>query len=928
MWVVASRRPLLAPSIAFASGACAGLAGITFPAWLAPALLLALSPPAAPAAFAVAGWTAAAASRAPSRSPPEGPTAIEGVVASVPTPAGERIRFLLRDRDRLGHEVLSPPLAWPLSLGDRVRIVARLEAPQGPRNPGGRDPAFHLAARGVSFRTTATLPPVRVSRPSPLAALERARERFAEAAEVLPPRERGVVRAIGTGDRGALDPATSLSFARSGLAHVLAVSGFHLVVVAFGLERLLRALLLRVEAVASRWDARRLSAAAAIPVAVLYALATGAQVPVLRAAVAALAAFAGVLLDREPDPLNTLALAALALLAAEPGALLDASLQLSFAAVAGLVLWAGPMRRGLPLPRPAPGTWRARLVEPLVAGACATAAASLATAPVLALHFRQVPLLGVLANVAGLPVGSALTVVAAMAAAAGAISPALATPFLWAAHPLASILLALSDAAAAPSWGTLGVGSPGPPAAAAALALAILAGRTAGPRRAALAAAAAACVLLPAEARRLSARIRGGLEVTFLSVGQGDAALLRLPDGSAALVDGGGSADGSYDPGARDVLPLLRDLGVGRLAAVFVSHPHPDHALGLGAVAFSIPADHLFTNGEPGGEAVRAALAPWPRPIPLWPGDAWERAGVRFEVSGGARSGLGTNDASLVLRVTYGATAFLFPGDLETRGEGAAVARGGLRADVVKVPHHGSRSSSSAAFVAAVAPRFAVVSLGRGNPYGFPHAEVVARWRAAGAVVLRTDGGAIRFLTDGRSLWRVPAAAALDPIATLREGRRRPRGPFPGGRRPPARGRRPARARSGQTAKRGVALAWPLDRGTPCPACSTLPGPEPRAPWPLPGVSPTHGAARVPPRARSSASPPRAASPSPVRTSWSSPARPPGSGWRSAPSRRSAAARGPTSGSPIRSPPAFTRGCGSPRAARPSRTSARRTVSP
>jgi competence protein ComEC len=785
MWLVASRRPLLAPAVAFACGACVGLAGPAFPPWLSPALLLALSPPAAPAAFAAAGWAASSAAWAAAVQPPEGPATIEGVVASVPVPAGNRLRFILRSADGRGHEVLAPPVAWPLSLGDRVRLVARLEAPPGPRNPGGRDPAFHLAARGVSLRAVATLPPVRVGPPSPLAALERARGRFAEAAEVLPPRQRGVVRAIGTGDRGALDPATARSFARSGLAHVLAVSGFHLVVVAFGLERLLRALLLRLEPVARRWDVRRLSAAAAIPVAVVYALATGAQVPVLRAAVAALAAFAGVLLDREPDPLNTLALAALALLAAEPGALLDASLQLSFAAVAGLALWAAPLRRALPVGRSAPGTWRARLVEPLLAGACATAAASLATAPVLALHFRQVPLLGVLANVVGLPVGSALTVVAAAAAAAGVLSPALATPLLWIAHPLASMLLALSDAAAAPPWGTVGVGSPGPAAAAAALALAVAAGRTRGWRRALLAVAAAACLILPAQARRLSARLRGGLEVIFLSVGQGDAALLRLPDGSAALVDGGGSADGAYDPGARDVLPLLRDLGVGRLAAVFVSHPHPDHALGLGAVAFEIPADALFTNGDPGGEGVRAALSPWPRPVTLRPGATWERAGVRFEVVSGGGEGLGTNDASLVLRVTHGAAAFLFPGDVEARGEEAALARGGLRADVVKVPHHGSRTSSSAAFVAAVSPRFAVVSVGRRNPHGFPHPEVVARWRSAGAAVLRTDEGAVRFLSDGRAVRRVPAGSVLDPLAILRERPPRPRrgraaGPRPG----------------------------------------------------------------------------------------------------------------------------------------------------
>ncbi|WP_242354681.1 ComEC/Rec2 family competence protein, partial [Anaeromyxobacter sp. SG64] len=269
--------------------------------------------------------------------------------------------------------------------------------------------------------------------------------------------------------------------------------------------------------------------------------------------------------------------------------------------------------------------------------------------------------------------------------------------------------------------------------------------------------------------RAAAAETRGGLEVLFLSVGQGDAALLRLPDGSAVLVDAGGAPDGGADPGARDVVPLLRDLGVTRLAAVFVSHPHPDHALGLAAVAGAFPIDLVFSNGAPAeGEVARvlAALAP----VPLAPGDGWERAGVRFDVLGGDREGLGANDASVVLRVGYGTTAFLFPGDVEHAGEAAALSRGGLRADVVKVPHHGSRTSSSEAFVRAVRPALAVVSLGRDNRFGFPHAEAVERWRAAGAAVLRTDEeGAVRLLSDGRRVTRVPASAALDPLAILWE---------------------------------------------------------------------------------------------------------------------------------------------------------------
>jgi competence protein ComEC len=751
-------------------GLTVGLSGLPFPPSASAAFLLALSPPLAPVAFAAAGWRMGAAvspsGRVPVEPPPE--TDLEGRIVTVPEPMGDRVRLRLRAADGALFDAFLRPAPWPLALGDRIRVRVRFRAPPSARNPGGRDPAARLAAAGIRLQALATGPAVRLAPPSPLARLERARERFAEACGArLPVREAALARAIAVGDRSALDAATTASFARSGLAHVLAVSGLHLVVVALGLERLLRALLVRIEPLARRVDPRRAAAAVVVPVAALYALATGAGVPVLRAALAVAAAGAGTLLQREPSAGNLLALAALVLLAVAPGAALDPSLQLTFAAVAGLVLWARPLRRAIPVATGREG-WRGWVVEPVLSGACATAAASVATAPVLAFHFRQLPVLGVLANVAGVPLGSALTAVATLAAVAAAASPALAAPLLALSRPLATALLALSDAASAPGWSALPVASPGLPAAAASAAAAVAAGRLRGPARLAAAAVSAGCLLLPGPLRAAAARARGGLEVWFVSVGQGDAALLRLPDGSAVLVDGGGAPDGGADPGDRDLVPLLRDLGVRRLAAVFVSHPHPDHVLGLAAVAAALPIDLAFSSGDAGDGGAREVLAAL-RPVALLPGDGWERAGVRFDVLGGDRARLAPNDASLVLRVSFGETSFLFPGDVEEAGEAAAVARGALRSDVVKVPHHGSRRSSGAAFAAAVRPRLAVASVGAGNRYGFPHAEALGRWRAVGARVLRTDEGAIRLLSDGRAIRRVPPRAALDPLAIWRE---------------------------------------------------------------------------------------------------------------------------------------------------------------
>jgi competence protein ComEC len=763
-----ARAPLVGPALGLLAGIAVAAQGVPFPPSTAAALPLALSPPLSPLAFAAVGWWAASSQRAVPAAVPPDEIDLEGRIASVPDRLDERTRFRLRLSDGRALDVIAPLAPWPLALGDRVRFPAVLRLPRGLLNPGGRDPAARMAASGIALQALGTGPPVRTAAPSALAWIERGRERFAAAADALPAAEAGLVRAIGTGDRAALDPGVAASFARSGLAHVLAVSGLHLVVVAFGLERALRFLLLRIDPVASRFDPRRLSAAIALPAAIAYALATGAGVPVLRAAVAAAVAFGGALLDREASAANGLALAILVLLGADPGAALDVSLQLSFAAVAGLVLWAGPLRRALPLAPAPPGSWRRRLSEPLLSGACATVAASIATAPVLAVHFRQLPLLGLAANVAGVPLGSALTAVASLAAVAASAWPPLAFPFLAAARPLASALIALSDAAAAPRWSVLGVGSPGLLGALAFAAAALLATRFRGAPRLAFAAGAAACLLLPGPLRAAAARERGGLEVVFIAVGQGDAALLRLPDGSAVLVDAGGAPDGGADPGARDVVPLLRDLGVRRLAAVFVSHPHPDHVLGLAAVADAFPIERLFSNGDLGDGGVREALSRlYPRA--LAPGERWDRAGVSFDVLGGARDAFTTNDASLVLRVAYGDTAFLFPGDVERAGEAAAVDRGGLRADVVKVPHHGSRTSSTPAFAAAVRPRWAVVCLSTANRFGFPHDEALAHWREVGAHVLRTDEGAVRFLSDGRRVRRVPAISALDPLAIFRE---------------------------------------------------------------------------------------------------------------------------------------------------------------
>lgn len=756
----------------FAAGAGAAISlkpgGLACVAGIAPALAGAWVS-SIPLAFAAAGWVAGGTSLTAPRSVPAGSTTLRGGVVSMPLRREDRVRYVISDASQGRVEVSSPDLAVPLAPGDEVLLSVEVREPRGRRNPGGRDGALAFSAHGISAQAWTRTPPARSAPPSFLSSVAEARIAFAEAASgALPPPEAALVRAIGAGDEAQIDPATRERFARSGLAHVLSVSGLHLAVVAFGTWRTLRALLLRLPTLAARHDVRQAAAAACIPLTALYAVATGATVPVLRSAVAAGLVFGAGLLGRASDAATALAVAALALLALDPGSLLDVSFQLSFASVAGLVALARPFRDALSV-RPDLARWRGRILEAALQGACASAAATVATAPLLALHFRSLSTVAVAANLVALPVASALTVLAALAFLASAAAPPIAPALLWACRPLASLFLRVNEAFAAPALASVGVASPGWGLVAASYAAGIAALLARGRLRWILAAAACAALLLPGPVRRAAARERPGIEVIFLAVGQGDCTVIRLPDGSAVVVDAGGDPSGRYDPGARDVLPFLRDMGVTRLAAAFVSHPHPDHLQGLPAVVAGLGGRRVYASHDRGDLDARAAFARMPGATALAAGDEVQLAGVRFRVLGPppGDTRLVENDASLVLHVTYGETSFLLPGDVEAAGEAALLARGVPHSDVVKAPHHGSRTSSGRGLVQASRPRWVVFPVGAGNRYGFPHAETVERWRESGAELLRTDAGPVRFRSDGRTVWAARPEDAIDAWALV-----------------------------------------------------------------------------------------------------------------------------------------------------------------
>ncbi|MEW6530310.1 MAG: DNA internalization-related competence protein ComEC/Rec2 [Thermodesulfobacteriota bacterium] len=717
--------------------------------------------------------------------------------------SGDQFRILLLDSGR--DTVANQPIPGfgrlflrenetPLRAGDRVSFRSGIKKPRNRGNPGEFDWETYCKDNGILWQASVQGPHSvlllsRGSRLAPRAALYELREAMSNFLERHSQGDvRAVLKGIVLGDQGEVDSSLRRSFATSGLAHILSASGLHVGIVALFTSIFVLIATAPYPTVFLWTPRRKLAAAASVPAMVIYCLLVGGRAPAVRSTIMGLVVAAAIMLDRRWYSLNSLALAAFIILLVYPLSIFTVSFQLSFAAVLGILLvvpnvirrWYGPPQGDLQSAATEPDMragrnerWTTKFSRHAAALCLTSFAATLATAPFLAQTFHYFPVYTLPANLIAVPLFTIALPVALFAAVLGIIWPAAGALMLEPAALLVDVSIRAGRFFAELPASTVTLPELRVPE------FIIAVGAIFGvlwcfgwPTRKRWVAVVTVGLVLAALAAAL--RWLGPEEppfrVIFLNVGKADAALVTAWPGDTLLIDGG-VKNPHFDSGESILLPFFQWAGIRGPQEIVLTHPQMDHMGGLAAVISRSPPMRLWHNRigfEPtfltdllaavqaGGGAVEQADR---SAQSIMMGNAQ----VTFlnppaPILGQHCLSRDVNNASVVCRIDYGKVSFLFSGDLEGAGEEELLTSGQiLEATVLKVAHHGCKTSTTEQFLRAVRPKIAVIPCEERQQAACPNPDVLRRledvamhvfWTGRdGAVTLETDGQTLSFRT-------------------------------------------------------------------------------------------------------------------------------------------------------------------------------------
>jgi len=653
---------------------------------------------------------------------------------------------------------------FPQKYGDVVELEGRFTRPSLPRNPGIFNYRQYLERQGIF----ATMTVEAVSEVQTVGAggnpflrwIKGLRGRIETIIDdTMPPESAPTLKAITLGDRSALDDETYEAFLRTGTSHIFAVSGLHIGIIA-GWTFLLFNWIRKLAGLKSKAIAYIL----AIPVVIVYASMAGFRTSVIRASILVILALIAIIYNRDVDIFNSLAIAAMCILIFRPGAFFEAGFQLSFGAVASIAYLMQHWDRWFARVRG--NKWYLEWLYRVLQSIAVSLSAQIGAMLIIAHTFHRISIVGVFVNPNIIPLVALIVPMGFVSYFAGMIYLPLAGILGYVNHLLVSILNSIVfyyaefHYAQVPVMGFsfwhIAVFS------AVIVFIANLPMLMRNKRRLILASAGVLAILVWTAALSYDGRV---LKVTCLDVGQGDSIFVDLPNGDNILVDGGSYRD-RFDTGKRVISPFLEYEGVNSLDLMVSTHPHNDHAGGLTYVVDNFRINRAITGNygltTPTFEELRDRFDK--RGVEYEDaqvGDVLTDGSLRVEVIGPVEPDLlGSEDTrmnnnSVVLRVTYKGVSFLLTGDISDEAERSLIGSADdIRATVLKVPHQGSKTSSSWEFLRAVQPTIGVVSVGRRNYYGHPSPMIMGRYRWLGIKTYRTDRkGAVMVVTDGRRGW-------------------------------------------------------------------------------------------------------------------------------------------------------------------------------